>query len=183
VPAGFDAAVARCLAKSPDRRYPSVAALLADLRASLAEARDQADLRPAVALHVGIGLDDGGDAALTDAEAILALSRRAAEDAGLAVIVDAGGVLLAAGALPGDPDAARAARARLLEAARRLESVIATRPEARAAATLTVHAAEAHVRAGRVEGGDLLRLTEWAAPAGRGLVITEAARAGLGEGY
>jgi serine/threonine-protein kinase len=193
LPPGFDDAIARCLEKSPALRPAGVSPLLADLRAALARARDgaarPAETRRVTALHVGVWIEDaeeGLDAAFDDAEAVLAMARQATAAAGLAAIVDGGGVLLAARALPDDPEGARAARAAAIDAAQSLSGQIAarSRPSAIVRAALTLHEAEALVRraAGRdaFEGGELLRLAEWTVRhPGSGLTLTEAAKVGL----
>ncbi|WP_437994413.1 serine/threonine-protein kinase [Sorangium sp. So ce145] len=192
VPPAFDAAIARCLEKSPDARYPSVAGLLADLRAAPLAARDEARVRPAAALHASVQIEGEGEideAAFDDAEAVLATVRRAAADAGLVTIVDGGGVLVGATALPADPEGSRAARARLVDVVRALETTIAARPGPSPAVevVLVLHAAPARVEGApgqqRFAGGALLRLDEWTTGHSRGgLVITPAARAGIDEG-
>jgi serine/threonine-protein kinase len=194
VPPAFDAAIARCLEKSPDARYPSVAELLADLhlRAAPLAARDEARVRPAAALHASVQIEGEGEideAAFDDAEEVLATVRRAAADAGLVTIVDGGGVLVGATALPVDPEGSRAARARLVDVVRGLETTIAARPGPSPAVqvVLVLHAAPAKVEGApgqqRFAGGALLRLDEWTTGHSRGgLVITPAARAGIDEG-
>ncbi|WP_437961372.1 serine/threonine-protein kinase [Sorangium sp. So ce119] len=191
VPPAVDAALARCLQKSPDARYPGVDALLADLRAAPLAAREEAAVSDAAALHVGVSLDAADEldaAAFDDAEAVLAMARRAAVDAGLVTVVDGGGVLVGATTLPRDPEGGRAARARLVRAARALEATIAARPSPSPAVqvALVLHAAPARVQGARgqerFQGGELLRLDEWTAGCSRsGLVITPAARAGTDE--
>ncbi|WP_437767134.1 serine/threonine-protein kinase [Sorangium sp. So ce281] len=190
-PPAVDALIARCLAKSPDRRCQGVAELLAELRAALAGA--EAGVRAAAALFAGVQIEGEGEideAAFDDAEAVLAAVRCAAADAGLATVVDGGGVLVGAVALPGEPEGSRAARGRLVGAARALSAAIAarSRPSPAVHVTLIVHAAPAMVVHGapgreRFGGGELLRLHEWTAGhRSGGLVITPAARAGLDEG-
>ncbi|WP_437564439.1 serine/threonine-protein kinase [Sorangium sp. So ce542] len=191
VPPAVDAAIARCLEKSPDARYPGVAELLADLRAAPLAARDEALVRAAAALHVGVQIDGEGEAdaaAFDDAEAVLETVRRAAADAGLVTVVDGGGVLVGATTLPGDPEGSRAARARLVGAARALEATLAARPRPSPAVkvALVLHAAPARVQGApgreRFAGGALLCLDAWTAGESRGgLVITPAAGAGLDE--
>lgn len=192
VPRAFDAAIARCLEKSPDARYPGVAELLADLRAALLAARDEARVCPAAALHVAVqieGEEELDEAAFDDAEAVLAAARRAVAGAGLVTLVDGGGVLVGATTLPGDPEGSRAARARLVGAVRALDATLASRPRPSPAVqvALVLHAAPATVTGPdgreRVAGGELLRLNEWTAGhPRRGLVITRAVRAGVDEG-
>ncbi|WP_437987508.1 hypothetical protein [Sorangium sp. So ce117] len=129
------------------------------------------------------------EAAFDDAEEVLATVRRAAADAGLVTIVDGGGVLVGATALPVDPEGSRAARARLVDVVRGLETTIAARPGPSPAVqvVLVLHAAPAKVEGApgqqRFAGGALLRLDEWTTGHSRGgLVITPAARAGIDEG-
>ncbi|WP_437301181.1 serine/threonine-protein kinase [Sorangium sp. So ce426] len=90
---------------------------------------------------------------------------------------------------PADPEGSRAARARLVDVVRGLETTIAARPGPSPAVqvVLVLHAAPARVEGApgqqRFAGGALLRLDEWTTGhSWGGLVITPAARAGIDEG-
>ncbi len=178
VPAALDAVVRRCLEKRREERYPTVEALLEELRRAVREG-SAGGARPvrAVGLYVEARVEGPPDAErLGHLDVLLERAGERARAAGLEVLVEGAGCLFAAAALPEDAAEALGLRQRVLEAARAL--VHAPPP---VALSVTVHVDAAELQrdeAGqpRLTGGALLRLADWAQalPKG-GLHVTAAA--------
>ena len=191
VPAGVDAVVARCLEKRREDRYPDVdAALEALRRAARGEGAGRIQQVRAVGLYVearmeGVVSDDTLDAVDT----LLGQARARADAVGLRVMVEGGSFLLGVAALPEAPEAERETRRRVLELALALAEAPHTQAsESRVSLVPTLHVDLATLRAetrgrARLGGGRLMRLSAWTSGhPGRGVVVTEAALAGLEEG-
>lgn len=183
VPAAVDAVVERALAKRPDDRFSSAAALLEALRAAAGlAARAEERAGRAVAVHVALHARPDADEA--GAVRMLLLEDEAAERlaaAGLELDVRASGSLLATRLLPDDAGAARRARAEVIEAARALRDTLQEAAGEHGAVAIAVHAGEVRIgRGGRCTGGALFRTAEWVGAAARGFVVTPEAAADLG---
>ncbi|XXF77912.1 serine/threonine-protein kinase [Myxococcaceae bacterium GXIMD 01537] len=185
VPAALDAVVRRCLEKPREERYPSVEAVLEDLRRAVREGgAGGARQVPAVGLYAEARLEGEPDAdAARQVDALLERAGEVARAAGLAVVVDGAGCLLAVAALPEDTTDETGLRARVLEAGLALTRANAER--GRVALTVAVHVDTADLRREgaerpRLTGGGLPRLADWTgAHPGRGLVATAPALLGL----
>jgi hypothetical protein len=146
VPPELDAVVARCLEKSPQRRWPSAAAVEEAARGALLEAPSAAALRSAaaVAIHVGLRPRDPADPGALGAQADAADSAEAAlRDAGFALPLTSAGALLGVLLLPAEPAAARAVQAEAVALARDLATRLAS---SALEVSVGVHADEALVR-------------------------------------
>jgi serine/threonine-protein kinase len=190
VPAALDAVVARCLEKRREERYPSVEAVLEDLRRAVREGG--AKPVPAVGLYAEARLEGAADAqALGPLDALLERVSEALRAAGLTVVIEGAGCLFAAAPLPETEADARQARHKVLKTALELLSPLplgegqgeGARPRAPTSVTLalTVHVDLTLPRRDtsgppRLSGDGLLQLSEWTgAHPGQGLVATSAA--------
>jgi serine/threonine-protein kinase len=172
---GFDAVLARALAKRKEQRYPSVTAFIDALRAVVrADARFSAAAAPAPRRVSGIGLlvevrmADDATARCVDLvdeiDDILERARLAAEAAHMHVALDTGNALLAAVPLPDDLTACAQARAQVLERALALaESLQAQAAPAGLTVAVSVHVDGLDVYGPDADlvGGPLLGLGEW----------------------
>jgi serine/threonine-protein kinase len=172
---GFDAVLARALAKRKEQRYASVQAFLDALRAVVrADARSSSAAAPAPQRVSGIGLlvevrqVDGATASSIDLmdemDEILERARVAAEAASMRVALDTGNALLAAVPLPEDAVACAQACARVLDRALELAEAL----QAQAAPAGLVVAVSVHVDGldvfgpdADLVGGPLLGLGQW----------------------
>lgn len=185
-PPVLDAVVARCLDKSPARRFATAAELLAAARAALAAAAP-APARRAAAVGVHVALrapGEPGDADLAAQAQGADAAEEALRAAGFALPLCTAGALLAARLLPEDPGAALAARRAALDLARGLARTLAALAEGSGVrAAVTVHACEAEVRDGpggpEVCGGPVGEPERWARPDAEGFVATPEAAAGI----
>ncbi len=182
VPPALDAVVARCLEKSPERRFPSAGAVLEAARAAAAGAA-AAPLRrsPALAVHVSLrpsADDEEGLVAVAEAAEAAEESLRAG---GYSLPIATTGAVLGVRTLPADPPGAEAARAEALALAQALPARLA-RPGLRVSVCL--HAGEADVRdtSGGVEvaGGPVCQTSRWVIEGPGGFAATAEARAALG---
>jgi serine/threonine-protein kinase len=181
----LDPVVARCLAKGPGDRFPSVAAFLSALRRALGAPEPAGTgLVPAVAVHASAEPADpsSDEGLLAAADLVTALEARL-RAAGFAIPVSIPGACLAVRALPEGAGAARASRAEAIALAR------AAHAEAVAGAAgrplrvrVAVHADLARLREGpdgtEVLGGPVCDTARWA-PAADGFLATPQAAAGL----
>jgi serine/threonine-protein kinase len=185
VPPALDPVVARCMAKDPVERFPSVEAFLAALRGALGVPEPAGTgLAPAVAVHASAEpADPSSDEALLAAAEVLAALEARLRGAGFALPVSTPGACLAVRPLPPGAEAARTARAEAIALAR------AAHAEALAAASgrpvrvcVGVHADLARFREGAAgpepAGGPVCETARWA-PAGAGFHATPQASAGL----
>ncbi|HEX5747256.1 MAG TPA: serine/threonine-protein kinase [Archangium sp.] len=188
VPAALDAVVGRCLEKKREDRYADVDAVLVELRRAVrGEGQGRSTQVRALGLYVearmGVMVDD---ATMDAVDALMEHARERADAVGLKVMVEGSSFLLGVAALPDEADAEREARRRVLE----LALALAEEPDrgegtARVRLTPTLHLDTATLRpdaSGRpaLGGGRLLRLSAWTGGhPGRGVVVTEAALAGL----
>src|SRR5260370_21568935 len=130
---------------------------------------------------MGPEVEEGAEQVVGEVDAACALARRVCEQAQLATVVASSNGLLAAAPLPVEATADRMERARVLAVARRLAAELDGTLGVRGAvrATLTLHVAGAEVRGdgagAEFAGGDLFRLSEWAAREFGGLFATGAA--------
>ncbi|HZY02346.1 MAG TPA: protein kinase [Anaeromyxobacteraceae bacterium] len=166
----LDAVVVRALEKAPARRFPSVQAFLAALRAAVVgeTAPASEEERPALAVHVALPLGEAADdpAALSALAAAMDAAEEALRDAGLAVPLRTGDSLLAVLPLPLDPARARSARAEVLLLSRSLaDRMRAAAPHPAVRPHVNLHAGPARMRQGaqgtEPVGGLLFRTAEW----------------------
>jgi serine/threonine-protein kinase len=166
----LDAVVVRALEKAPARRFPSVQAFLAALRAAVVgeTAPASEEERPALAVHVALPLGEAADdpAALSALATAMDAAEEALRDAGLAVPLRAGDSLLAVLPLPLDPARARSARAEVLLLSRSLaDRMRAAAPHPAVRPHVNLHAGPARMRQGaqgtEPVGGLLFRTAEW----------------------
>jgi serine/threonine-protein kinase len=190
VPAALDAVVARCLEKRREERYPSVEAVLEDLRRAVREGGTRPV--PAVGLYAEARLEGAADAeALSALDALLERASEALRAAGLTV-VEGAGCLFAAAVLPEAEEDSQQARHEVLETALGLlsplppgegrgEGARPRPPPPRVTLALTVHVDLALPKRDtsgtpKLSGDGLLQLSEWAGThPGEGLVATSAA--------
>jgi serine/threonine-protein kinase len=183
VPPAFDAVIARCLEKSPDRRWPSALALLEAARAALAGGPAAAPrVVPAVAVHVAVR-----PAGVADLEAVMAqadvgdAAEEALRGAGFAVTLATAGSLLGVRVLAEDPTAALAQRAEAVAWARALAAQLV---QPGVEVSVSVHAADAAVRdtpdGPEIVGGPICETTAWLPQQRPGFLATPAVLAGLG---
>ncbi len=172
---GFDAVLARALAKRKEQRYPRVQAFLDALRAvARADSRLSAAAVPAPQRVPGIGLlvevrqADGATASdadlMDEIDDILDRARVAAEATRMRVALDTGNAMLAAVPLPEDVAACAHARALVLDRALELAESL----QAQAAPCGLVVAVSVHVDGldvygpdADLVGGPLLGLGQW----------------------
>ncbi len=143
----LDAVVARGLEKSPERRWPSAAALLAAALEAVGAAPGGGVRRvPAVGLHVGLRLaGEPDDFALSDQADAADAAEAALAAAGFQLPVATAGAIVGVRLLPSDPVQALAARAEAEALAVRLEAALG-RPTLRV--SIFRREAEAEVRDG-----------------------------------
>ncbi|HSN97860.1 MAG TPA: serine/threonine-protein kinase [Candidatus Nanopelagicales bacterium] len=190
----LDAVVLRCLEKQPDRRYPSVKALLRELREAVGRPASAPESMPeltvdAIAIHAGlrlhIPLEDIDDVVADDLGRALDLAEGALRRAGLCVFSTAGDSVLGMRLLPGGRRDDRQARADALAFAADLHRQVSERPGAdpRVHVNICLHADAVLVRTPlnpEIVGGPLACPGTWA-PQGdiHGLCATPEAIAGL----
>jgi tRNA A-37 threonylcarbamoyl transferase component Bud32 len=170
---GFDAVLARAMAKRKEQRHPSVQAFLDALRSVVrADARLSAAAAAAPQRVAGIGLlvevRPAGGASLVDLvdeiDDILACARAAAQAASMRVALDTGNALLAAAPLPEGAEACAQARAQMLERALMLADALqAQAAPAGLAVSVSVHVDSLDVYGPDADlvGGPLLGLGQW----------------------
>lgn len=177
----LDQIVLRCLAKVRTDRYPTVAALMEDLRAAIdagGEAQRPAEV-PACACYVQVFIDEEQedlDAAMDRAELLLDRAREEAALVGSVVTIDTANALLYSLPLGDDPAEVRTRLA--ASATRLLQDVNATDAVAGIRATLCLHEGTLKLVDGRPAGGTILRFADWAPGpqyAGR-VLVTRAAQ-------
>jgi serine/threonine protein kinase len=126
VPRGFDEVVQRALRADPARRWPSIEAMMAELRACASGSELVAEL------HVWAFIDPSVDtlelAALDDVEAALDVAQRWLEDQNCALVLGGAGAVVATARIPRALEAQRAARAGWVK----LAHAVQARVEARA---------------------------------------------------
>jgi hypothetical protein len=189
VPESFDAVVARCLEKRMDARYPTVAAFLDDLRASVAGRSGVLTAVPwAFGVHVEARIDpaleDPDDEVLDDVDRVLGLARDGLAAANLGPALETGNAVLYAAILPAASRARQEKRAALVAAvlalARRIEERPGKSPHVGVAVSLHVALSAARASHPSRISGDLLRLGGWTdGHPGQGVVATAAAVEGL----
>ncbi|WP_309891596.1 serine/threonine-protein kinase [Archangium sp.] len=186
VPAALDAVVRRCLEKRREARYPDVDAVLGALRRAVhGSGPGPVRLLEALGLYVEARVaGPADDAVLDEVDALLRWVGQRMEAAGLRVVVEGCNFLMGVLALPEDAEAARETRRRMLELALALAAEPVREPgRVSLAPALHVDTAMLQPEAQgppRLGGGRLLRLSVWAgAHPGRGVVVTQAALAGL----
>jgi serine/threonine-protein kinase len=189
VPVAFDAIIARCMAKEPPQRYPSVNDVLADLRQSLAE-----PVAPRATTAIGAGihvearidpdLDDVPDEIFDDVDAIIDEAQRDLGELGMKLDLQSGNGVLGVVVLPENDRERLATRQRIVRDALALGERLGTRatknPHVEVA--ITVHAAPVVLKPGQAQPdeGELLRLGEWTkGHPGRGVAATKAAAGGV----
>jgi serine/threonine protein kinase len=172
---GFDAVLARALAKHKEQRYPSVQAFLDALRAVVrADSRLSAAAAPTPQRVSGIGLlvevrqaegATAGDLDLVDEiDEILERARAAALASSMRVALDTGNALLAAVALPEDEVSCARTRAQVFDRALELaESLQAQAAPAGLVVAVSVHVDGLDVYGPDADlvGGPLLGLGQW----------------------
>lgn len=172
----LDALVLRCLEKQPERRFPSVRALLRELRDAVGRPASAPESMPelsvdALGIHVGIrlraALDDIDDALADDLGRAMDLAEGALRRAGLSVLATAGDEVLGVRILPGGRGAERRARAEALEVATGLQAQVTGRPGAdgRVHVNVCLHADQVLIRsplAPEIVGGPLACPGAWA---------------------
>jgi eukaryotic-like serine/threonine-protein kinase len=192
VPGALDAVVARCMEKAREARYPSVGAVLEELRrAARGEGADRIQQVRAVGLYVEARMRGlVNDQVLDAVDARLEQVRAKADALGLTVMVEGGNFLLGVALLPEEPDAEREARRQVLELALGLAEEPSTRTtEGEVTLSPTLHVDLATLRSGArgrtsLGGGRLMRLSAWTGShPGHGVVVTETALTGLEGGW
>jgi serine/threonine-protein kinase len=175
VPPALDAVVARCLEKSPDRRWPSAAALLEAARAAVGESRHAVRLAPAVAIHVALRPAAPADEAELERVADATdLAEAELRGAGFAVPLAVAGAVLGVRLLPAD-GSAEALRGEALALGRALHDRLAG---AGGGVAVIVHAGEATVSEGsggiEITGGPVCETAGWVTPEAAGFYATPA---------
>jgi len=192
VPVAVDAVIARCMEKRREERYAGVEGMLEDLRRAvrgMGPGRIQ-QVR-AVGLYVEARMEGRvDDQVLNTVDALLEEVRAKTDALGLKVMVEGGSFLLSVAVLPDEPDAEREARRKVLEMALALaEEPLSETREGRVTLVPTLHVDLATLRPGALGrkslgGGRLMRLSAWTGGhPGHGVVVTEAALAGLVGGF
>jgi serine/threonine-protein kinase len=161
VSSAFDAVVRRCLEKDAAHRYATVGELLVDLRHAVGAAPRSPDVAQVIGIHcearVDAAADDLDEQAFADIEQILALTRQAFAEAGLAVLAESATAVVGAATL----SQGIAARERVLDAALDLGARLDARPGARAEVT---HVLSLHV-------GTMDAIRTWTADLDGGTVL------------
>jgi eukaryotic-like serine/threonine-protein kinase len=154
VPPMLEVAVLRCMEKQPAARFPSIDALLADVRAAVTGAGpgDAAEARDAVAILVelrpGTAMDDAALAALDQAEQALG-------DEGFQLLLQTGTTVLGARALPQAPAGATEVRRQALQLARSLAGQTSTW------ARVCLHVGSALASGALLTGGAIADVGHW----------------------
>lgn len=182
VPAAVDAVVERALAKRPEDRFSSVAALLEALRAA-AGLGGLAEERTARASALHVALQPAGELDDAAAVALILLEEEAARRlaaAGWELDVRTSGMLLATRVLPPGTPASREARADALALGRELHAALAAQAGGACRVEVCLHAAEIRLGpSGRRAGGAIYRTAEWVRDVPEGFVATAQALDGL----
>jgi serine/threonine-protein kinase len=172
VPASLDPVVARCLAKRPDDRFPSVDALAAALRAAVGEA-GPGTTRRASAIHLAFAAEAEDDEVLTRQADALAVAETILRERGFSTPLVTATALLALRLLPPDAEAARVAGADAIQVAAALrQAARATSGDVADGMVVWVHDGNALVEGGEIVGGDVCRPDEWAPTAPPGVHAT-----------
>jgi serine/threonine-protein kinase len=173
----LDAVVARCLAKRPEDRYPSAAALAEAMRAAVGLAGPETRRR-ASAIHLAFADGAEDDEALAGQSAALEAAEAVLRDSGFTAPLVTATSLLALRLVPEGPDAGETDRAPAPEVARRLlEAALASAGDAAAGLVVWLHEGEALVEGGEIVGGEVCRPEVWAPPAAPGVHDTASAAA------
>jgi serine/threonine-protein kinase len=178
VPRAVDTVAMRCLEKRPERRYPSAAAFIEELRRAVDPSRAAAPAggARAVAIYVEARLPAEVDDWLAEQVADLhdlAVTRLG--HAGLRPALATGTAVLAAAPLDSDDR-----RAHATALAVELFGLLRDRGDARLGWVVCVHADGAELAAdGCVVGGPILRIAGWAPPASANGALTTRECAGL----
>jgi hypothetical protein len=192
VPVALDAVVLRCMDKRPERRYESVRAVMASLRAAMeggTAAESQAS-RQAVGVYVDVrptgDIEEADEQILDEVAEMLEVAEQSLRQAGLAVPLHTGTTLLAARVLPEEATAAREERQRILDRAVALAHELAVAhqdPTAMLRVDVSVHVDEAVVRGSAAApeiAGAIVDVSAWPAGAAwNGILATPAGVADL----
>jgi Protein kinase domain len=188
VPPAIDAVVLKCMDKRAERRYPGVAAALADLKDAVERraAPATSDKKQAVAVSVDVkvdAMDEANDELLDEIAQALDLAEQTLRQAHFVVALHTGTTLLAARVLPDDAQAARAERKRALEEAVLLGRQMSKREGNALRVDVCLHVDTALVRGSAAApeiAGAVLEVASWPAAANwNGIRATPATVAGL----
>jgi eukaryotic-like serine/threonine-protein kinase len=169
----IDAVVLRCMEKERERRYPTVTAFMADLRAACGLSSDNSDeTARAVGVYVelrtaeGAG-DDLDDAVMEDIAKVLDITEGALLSVGFLLPLQTSNAILAVRALTDrTPEVDRAEAIEVAEDLhRRLAARVSPDPRLHVNISVRAHAAIVRRLEGRLEvvGGPLLAIDQWAA--------------------
>jgi serine/threonine-protein kinase len=171
----IDAVVLRCLEKQPDRRFPSVPALLAALREAIAGQNSKKANQKLLSVDaLGIYLEaritpeSGDESLMDDTVSVLDTGEQLVRTAGFLVPIQTGNALLAVLLLPDDLEQNRAERGCALGNVLSIQAQLSKRPNAHPGVqvSLCAHADRALMRTSasgpEVIGGPILSIAAWA---------------------
>lgn len=180
VPPSLDAIIQRCLAKRPDNRYPTVKALLEDLRQSLSPSKRAASgNNEGVGFSIEIQIKPIGvpteDELLDELDAALELARIACEGVKLEFALETNSSILAVAMLPEADQEREMLLRRVVLSGLALRTLYAARSghATRVVARLAIDVGSLVGGQGRFTDGDVLRTGEGIAPfVGEGFVVS-----------